>query len=378
MSTETIEQPKVESKPKTGQFLDKIRAEHAKNEPAKPAVVPPVAAPEKKEVATSEPKVDAAVKEAEVPAQKSILDSFSKLTQPAKEVEKPKEKAPEESFSDLRKRYEETEKKLKEVQSKIPNDYDSLKTNHQKLVEEHNLVLAELKKTNLAATPGFKEKYDSKLNASVNAIQKALATTDVESAQFIDLIKQPESKERTKKISEMVSEMDDFTKSKVSGSVAEFDRIRDEREQELSNPDPALKAFNEQREAQSRQQQEVAKRMIEDTISKAEKQYEWFREDTEDENWNSEVKGVRALAREIWTTPTSLEDQASVALGAAMAQLLGKLVHHYKEQNSILSADLAKYRGATPQNSAGKAAEITAPKGKGSFLNSFNKAIKGQ
>lgn len=382
MSTETIETPPQEitnETPKKSAFMDKVRKEYSKNEPLKVEEGSKEKPVEGKPVVPAEPSKDSrSVKEGKTTP--SLLESFSKVAEP----EKPKVSDKEDNLVNLRIKYEETEKvkselerRVKEIEAKIPKDYDSLQNNYKKLTEDHQLVLSELKKTNLSATPEFKEKYDKKLDASIGSIQRALATSEVPAPEFIDLIKQPESKERTKKISDLVSEMDDFTKSKISGSISEYDRIREDREQELSNPDPSLKAFNEEREAKSRQQIETSKRLIEDTIQKAEKQYDWLREG-ENEDWNKAVGELKNNARHIWTQPMSLESQSEVAFAAAAAPLLGRVLGEAKEEISRLNAELAKLRGATPSTTAGKPAEQVQPKGKGSFLSSFNKAVKGQ
>lgn len=358
------------------EFTNRVKAEMEKGNP--PVEKPPVAKePEK--------KAPEAVPEAKVA---NLLDGFNShkkktevKTDEAPSVEgKEAHSDKEQNLGILRKRAEAAEARAKELESKVPEDYEPLKQRLAKREEEFNLVVSELKKTNLAAVPEFKAKYDNKINASIATIEKVLKTAEVDPTEFASIVKLPESKQRAQKIAEMVSELDEFSKARVTNAVAEHDSIREAREQELSNPDPTLIQFTQQ--AKERQEQNQARLMaiIDDEISNAEKAIPWLVE-SEDAGpeWNAEIKGIKDGGRRLWRDPNvSAQEQARAALAAAMTPTLMKLLNSANTELERVNAELAKARGSSPATGARKSESTPlAPSKNGdanAFMDAFNKA----
>lgn len=311
----------------------------------------------------------------------SLLNSFAKAsglsTPPV--VETPVETVPsdkDKNFSELRKSKEALEARVKELEGKVPTDYETTKNEYQKLQERNKLVESELKKVALEKTPDFQEKYDKKISAKVGTIERALIGSEADAKTLVEALKQPDSRARNQAISDTIESLDPVTKAKVVGAIAEFDSLRESREAELANPDPTLKLQQEQMDTQRKMQIEQTVKLLDDTLIEAEASLPWMKEG-EDPAWNSAVKEIKDQARHIWTQPMTPKQQSEVALKAAMLpKVYGLLTESYKEM-AAKDEIIAKLRGATPQNSANKPPVNGAetPKGKGSFMAKFNAAV---
>jgi len=319
---------------------------------------------------------------------KSILDSFTKASGLKEEAAPtPELSDKEENIANLRKsreelkaKYADLEKQHKETQSKIPTDYETIRTENAKIKADLELATGELKKYSLASTPEFKAKYEVPLKNALNTIERAILTSvsdvEINSAEFIAAVNLPESKERTRRLAEFVSNVDEMSKQKIAAAISNYDQVREEREFELKNPDPALRLNQERQETMRKQQTESYHKIIEDTIVRAETELPWLKEG-EDPEWNKLVKEIKSEARAIWTQPLPPDKHSEVAVRAAAFPKTYNLLVEAQKENAKLNAELKKFRGSTPLNQANKPAPNLEPKkGRGAFTEKFNATIK--
>jgi hypothetical protein len=388
MSTETVdpvvETPAAATAPKSDIFA-KFNAGMNKNKVSEPA-------PETTTETVETPPIAAA----EIPINPAF-EAFNRATKKKEEIvpataEVPKPGSKEENIANLRKSKEEWEKKYqdlekvhKEIQGKIPTDYETIRQKAAKQEEDLKLLTDEVKKYSLASLPEFKEKYDSKIKASVDTISKTLGTADgvgtgdgeVNPVVFLDIVQRPESKSRTKEIASLVSNLDEYSKAKVSNAIAEFDRVREQRDAELANPDPSLKYSEEQRATQIKARQEATARKIEDVIATAPKEIPWLQKG-EDATWNGVIDALNTQARDIWTKPSTEEQHATYAYRAAMTPLVCNLLSHAQQENERLHADIKRLRGNNPTVNPADPAKAAETKSKTPFTDKFLTTMKGK
>lgn len=381
MSAETAnptETPAPVKETFSSRFLKEIKKEI-------PAPVANNASPEEKKEPAKE--VENKSKEenssAEETKQPSILDSFSKANKPKEET---KTSSKEENLANLRKKleerekaYEELDRSKKELEGKIPSDYDQLKQKLGKYEEDLNLVTSELKKYNVAATPEFKEKYDKKISSAFESISKALTNADseVDAQEFLSLVKSPEGRQRSKEIAEKIAGVDDFSKNKIAAAIAEYDRVREQREAELSNPDQILNQREADRVAQQKAQQEFFAKTIEDVLASAPKEVP-FLVKGEDSEWNSVIDSVNQTARKLYLEPTTPTVQAQVALRAALTPILFDVANKAQVELEKANAIIKELRGGNPKVTTQSKEESKAKTGKGSFVEKFLAATQGK
>jgi hypothetical protein len=389
-ATPETKEPIIAPKPelKKSKFYEKFKAGAIKNEPqSKEIISQNVEAPSNKEnISIPESKPEE--------APKSILDSFFKATtekESAPSEVASKEEASlskEENMANLRKsreelksKYDELEKQYKQTQAKIPTDYEITRSERDKYKSDLELVTNELKKYSLASTPEFKEKYETPIKNSIATIEKALLVADssseINSTQFMEAVSLPESKERTRRLAELVEGMDNFSKQKIANAISTFDLTREARDRELSNPDHSFKLHQEKQQTLQKQQLEQYHSVIDQVINKSETIFPWFKE-VGDEAWDSKIKEVKAIAKHAWTSPSVPTDtQAGIALLAVAADkiLIPTLLEAQKE-NTRLNSELKKLRGSTPPTDTNRpASKPEVKKGRGSFSAALKAAM---
>jgi hypothetical protein len=369
-NAEVIETPA----PKVSAFKDAFNKTYRPEAPAGvKEVVPP--AGEKKE---DEPKA---------PSLNPMEDAFKKATTPPKEepkvTETPVKDDKEQNFAALRKAREEAdkraveaEKRAKEFEAKIPTDYETLKAERAKLSEEHALLTSELKKYSVQSTPEFKQKYDSPMQNAAQQIEKSVLVDGGKADKMLSLLKQPESKERNESLSELMEELSPLSKTKVANAVADYDRLRELRENEIENPDQTLK-LNQEAQMKARvEQQKIVAREIENVIEDATKEFTWLKKGQNAE-LDVAIDELNEEARAIWLKPSSTQQQAQVAFKAALTPRLFKWLKGATDQIETLNAELAKARGSSPKlNIENPDTTPKPPTGKGAFMAAFNAASK--
>lgn len=266
---------------------------------------------------------------------------------------KPPPNDKEENLANLRKAREASdaraaalEKQLLETQGKIPTDYEQLRADREMLIKE-------IEKRDVTASPRFQEKYDKPMAQQTAAIKKTLGLTDVPADQFLEIVALPESKERNAKLGEMMEGLDRISSGKIETALAEHDRIRDMRAQEMVNPDQAWQASqrdNQERMNAAKQQQQ---QILERSITDAESKIPWFKKIEGNETWNKRVESVKETARNFWNGQHSSEELAQLTIAGALAPMQAEALNLAYQENERLQAELAEIKGAKPSARAG-------------------------
>lgn len=375
MAIANAEVSETEVKPKVSPFKDAFKKAYTADD--KPAEVKPVEAKEVVQAPVEKP--------VETPIN-SLGDAFKNAISPKEEVKPveatPKEHDKEQNISALRKAREEADKRAtqaearaKELEGKIPTDYETIKAERTKLAEERELLAGELKKFSVQSTPEFKEKFDKPLSIAEQQIEKAVLVDGGKADKVLSLLKQPESKDRNDSLSELMDELSPLGKSKVANAVADYDRIREQRESELSNPDQTLKLNQEAQVKQAQEQRKLWEREMDTVLDEVSSEFPWLKKG-ENASLNTEIDAFQDEARRIFLQPTNTKQQAQFAARAAMTPRLYKVAMEAYNQIGVLNAELAKARGATPTLEIKNPADSPKPvEGKGAFMSVFNKAM---
>jgi len=243
------------------------------------------------------------------------------------------------------KKLEETEKLLKDLQNQVHPDYDEIKKVNDELIKE-------IEKTNLERSPRFKDKYDKPLEKTLGTIKKTLSNTDVIADDIINIIKQPDSKERTQKLAEALDEMDKLSQGKVTKAIADFDDIRAQRQSELESPTNAYQQYKNEEAFNEKQSREQDILLINKTLENAEKTIEWFKENGNEE-WDNLIKTARHQAKSMWTEKQPKEALADATFKASLTPIYEATISRQFAQIEALNKQLAELRATTPKNSAG-------------------------
>lgn len=303
----------------------------------------PIKATPKPAVDTKSPVVEKKAEVADLKGDPS--EGFSK------QIEKVADK--ETNLANLRKKAEEAEvratqleARAKELEGKVPLDYDQIKADRETLIKE-------IERVNVEKSPRFQEKYDKPIQATLTTIRKTLANTDSNPDEFSQIVQMPESKERTKKLSEMLEGLDRVSEGKVTTAIAEFDRLREGRQSEIANPSQTFQQIQQENELRSKQQKESSAKLMQDTIKNARDKIAWFKPIEGNEAWNQKIDNIEKRSWSFWTENHPPEQLAELTLAGAMAPVYAEaLAHSYKEVER-LQEELAQYKQATPANGAG-------------------------
>jgi hypothetical protein len=273
----------------------------------------------------------------------STLEAMGQIA--AKKADSDKET----NIANLRKQYEEAQKELASYKAKateLPPEFATLK-------EEHEWMSKELAKTNLAATPQFKTKYERPLKGAEEAIRKVLSTTDVKPDEFLSIVQKPESRERTEQLAGILEGLDKYSESKVATLVTQYESTRDARDAELANPSEAFTQYKAQEEAFKEKQKKEYSQLMDSVIEEGASKIPFLQKIEGNEKWNEMVDNIKSSAQKVWNEPIQMKAQAEITLLGTMAPALYQgLTQAYAEVEK-LNAELAQYRKSTPNASAG-------------------------
>lgn len=265
----------------------------------------------------------------------------------------------ETNLANLRKAREESETRAKaaearakELEGKIPPDYEQLK-------KDRDLLIREIEMRDITASPRFKEKYDKPLEQQLGQISKTLKTaklTDVKPEDFTVVVQMPESAERTAKLDELIEGLDRISGGKVLNAISEYDRVRDARAQEVDNPSEAWQAAQRDREQSEIVRLEDNKKSMASALAAAEKNIPWFKEIPENEAWNQKINSVKSRAWNFWEGKHSNDELSQLTLAGSMAPMLVEALTLAGHENDRLNAELSELRGSKPRTNAGSGA----------------------
>lgn len=340
----------------------------------KPAETKAESAPEVKTEAVKNVETPAVQKEApkvEGDPSAGLKEAISKKSDPSENLAALRKK-----WEDAESRAQELERKARELESKVPTDYEKLKNDLEYTTKE-------LEKVHLQASPRFKEKYEKPMTQALDSIKKTLNATDVDVKRFMDLVQQPESKDRNAALSDLTENLDKISFGKITTAMAQYESLRDSREAELSNPDDTYQKIRQEQELTAQQKRSEQVRVMENVLGNATKQVPWFKPIEGQEAWNQRITDVQSRAKSYWNpeSPHTMEELADVTFKGSIYPLMQEALQLAHAETERLNAELAELRGSTPGTKVGVSAEVggkgEAPKGRGSAVAAFRNKMSG-
>lgn len=259
----------------------------------------------------------------------------------------------ETNLANLRKKAEDAERraieletKLRETESRIPADYDQVR-------KEREELMTALERTNIEESPRFKDKYDKPQQSLISSIKKTLSNTEANADEFAQLVQLPESRERTKALSDAIEGLDRISQGKISAAVQDFDQLRDARSEELKAPHATYQTMRQEQENVSRKQREENSKVMDQTLEHARSAFPWFKPIEGNDAWNARVSEVERQAKSFWTESHSPAELAQVTIAGTMAPMLTQALTIAQKENDRLNEELEQYRTGTPKTGAG-------------------------
>lgn len=258
----------------------------------------------------------------------------------------------ETNLANLRKKSEAAERRAAEAEARI-TELEAIRGERDRFKTDRDTLEQALERYNVEASPRFQEKFEKPQKQQLDAIRKTLAVTDANADSFIATVQMPESRERTAKLNEAFATLDDISKGKIATAITQFDQVRDQRAQELSNPTEAFQSVVLDQKQRTEKQRKEHEAVIDDTIGRAQKNIGWFNPIEGNEGWNAQIEDVKTQAKRVWTQLTSPQELSEITLMGVMAPKLKKINEFQQAEIERLNEELAQYRDATPKTNAG-------------------------
>jgi hypothetical protein len=261
-----------------------------------------------------------------------------------------------ENFRTLEKRLRDAETRASRA-AELEAEVTKLKgaaNGHEVEALKKQLVEAEeaLGKTNLAAVPRFRRHYEGGIENEMVLLKQVSGD---KSADVLSLAALPPSKERDTRLADIADALDGINAAKLAGAVDRIDRLRTERETELSNWRANLDKARQLEDQESTQAQERSSEQLERLFERhlpafqhPEKGMEIYRTVEGNEEWNSEVNGRIENARDLLTREFTPHDRFSMVLRAIATDKYRELYLLQHQKIAKLNDELVALRGAAP------------------------------
>jgi hypothetical protein len=260
-------------------------------------------------------------------------------------------KSKDENFAELRKKADDYETRVKELEDRLktnakPADYDDLKQQHAELSK----IVESLR---VEQSPRFKEKYDAPMRKTLDGIQKTLKVAGADENGLLAAIQLPESRERNNAIADAMGELDDFSKSKLSSAIRQYEELREARAGELTDPEAAFRAMSEEQRQKAQQAARQSKAVMDGVVKRFEEKFAFFKKIDGKEAWNQQIDQVYADIDKLWNgREIQTQDMAAAVVAGSMFPMLMKEIGRLNEEYEGMSAELAKFRKASPKTVA--------------------------
>ena len=317
---------------------------------------PPVAEPEKKTEGAESVKPPVVPPVVAAPPENPVQDGIKTNLAGDKETNMA---ALRKAREDAEARATSLEKQLAETQARIPTDYEQLR-------KDRELLISEIEKRDVTASPRFKEKYDKPMEQQLGQIKKTLTLTDVKPDDFLVVVQMPESKERNAKLGELLEGLDPISSGKVQTALSQYDNIRDQRSADMLDPKASWQENAREMQVRQAQAAEKQKAVIEGAITKAKTQIPWFKPVEGNETWNKKIAETEERARGFWNGGHSPDELAELTMAGTLAPLFSETIALLHSENEKLNDELASLRGSKPKVAAGTSASAP-PGGKGKY-----------
>lgn len=331
------------------------------------------------EVATAKPEPEAK------PEAKPEVKPAAQTEQP-KQPEKAPEKAPEpETFtsakaadwkklkeerqqwqtkaSEMEKKFLESSKELEVIKAKAAATDPSpeLKKQIAEITAEKEKYLNQLETVALERSERFAKVFQKTFDS---AIARAKESAGEHAEKIEHLIQLPPSKWRKERIQEIVETVSDLDRAQIAMSIAEYDKARSDKEEQLKNSKEnlarvqAMEAEVQKRDMEMKEANVSA--AIQSLMATARK-HEAFTMKDGDEEHNAMVKANEIALENFLRGKMSGADVAALAIdGLEGRRIRDKVVTNLTKKVEELEAAVKEYQSATPGTS-GKSAKSSKP-----------------
>lgn len=208
-------------------------------------------------------------------------------------------------------RAKQVEAKAKDLEQKIPTDYEQLKG---KVAEAEEIR----KKFYVETDPIFKQAFDQKIAAGLDEIREIAGAGKAE--ELIELISLPSSAKRDAAIMELTEEMPTFKQHSISQAMRDVRKLQKERAAELAKPSENYKHLEDVKSQRASQEKvarmEALDRAVKITAAEAARESVHFQKVDGNEEHNQLVIENEKMLREFTTTELVPEDHAKLAMWA--------------------------------------------------------------
>ena len=140
-------------------------------------------------------------------------------------------------------KYSEAEKKIAEASERLKKfegiNIDEYKQQLETISKERDTFAEIVERARMAEDPRFKERYDTPLEAKLEAAKQFLGE---KGEQLANQIAGPSSPVRSKFIKELIADLDAYDQAQVGALVREYDALRSERDARLAKSKEDMKA----------------------------------------------------------------------------------------------------------------------------------------
>lgn len=257
-------------------------------------------------------------------------------------------------------------KAAQEQLKKAPPPQDN--TELERLRKENEQYDEMLKKAQLAEHPKFKAHYDGQIAAEIESAKKLVAPNKAE--EVASLLGLPDSRERNRRLNEIVEDMDKVEAGKLVGAIGSIDKLQSGKAAELNNwreniaRTTELSRKEQELAASARHQSvEAAFTSVATKFSNEETGVELFRKVEGNDDWNKGVEARLENVKKLTSANLTPQDQAEMAAWAMSGAEYRKLFLSQRVLVKRLQEEVASLKGGAPDLGSGGAGSNDAEEG---------------
>jgi regulator of replication initiation timing len=242
----------------------------------------------------------------------------------------------------------QVEKERDELKSKLevfngfdPKEYDSLKTERQKLAERLEAVALE-------KSDKFQKHFNGEADSIKALIKSAMGDKAEKAIKLLDL---PDSDWRTEQLEALSEDLTPLRRARLERAVADMDKLQIERNKVIENSSENWKKLQEAQAMETTREKEKLNSVFDREIKsmgEPEKGVAPFIQKDGDAAWNKGVKERIEKARQIFSGDISPEEKARYAAFSSALPEFEKTFASTLEENAKLKAELGKLRVSEP------------------------------
>lgn len=328
--------------------------------PTKPVEKPPVEKQETKPPAFTAPDKAAKLEKPDVKDGKIPRENFKVLETQRDEFKTRWEQAEAKAL--------ELDRKAKEIERRIPTDYEELKTRLAKHDEIQQRLYVE-------HSPQFKQAFDDKIAAGIEEAKEAVGADKAE--RVASLLEMPPSTKRDAEIDEITEGLSQFRAAALAKSFSEVRRLQKDRAAELAKSAENYKNLKDEEAkrltGEKLSRQEFVESAFKTTLAEAEKKSVHFREIEGNAEHNARVAESRKMLKEFAAHDMNPADQARLAAWAVQGMRSAQTDAIKDALIQKLQAELREIQEAGPSlEGGGKGGRKAAPK---TAVEKYNQAM---